>query len=184
MAGERQPNFKLAAAMRAAGFSNKSLARAVTQASQRLRKSVNTDHTRIRDWLAGRQPRPDAVAALLLAFELRAERAYTAEELGLRDDSAMAPNLGLVYEKRLNDAVSVLTDLTRQDLNEHPEIRSARYSLTSLQALCLDWLLGRTSTSSPATQLPPCCPFTSRSYGRCARTPTCSTAGSAVSSTE
>jgi tetratricopeptide (TPR) repeat protein len=150
MAGDKQPNFRLAAAMRLVGFTNKSLARAVMEASRRRGKPVSTDHTRIRDWLAGRQPRPDAVAALLLAFELRTGRAYTAAELGLRDDAAMPPDLGLVYEKSLNKAVSVLTELIRHDLNDHPDLRSARYSVTSLHALCLDWLLGQDIDELPS----------------------------------
>jgi hypothetical protein len=44
--------------MTAADFSNKSLARAVMDASRRLGRSVSSDHTRIADWLAGRQPAP------------------------------------------------------------------------------------------------------------------------------
>jgi hypothetical protein len=154
MTGKRQPNFKLARAMTAADFSNKSLARAVMDASHRLGRPVSTDHTRIADWLAGRQPRPDALAALVLAFEQRMGRPYTAQELGLRDLTTVAADLGLTYEKHLDGAIGVLGDLTVHDLNDHPDIKSARYSLTSLQALCLDWLLGQDVDELPTRDSP------------------------------
>src|SRR3954451_25231577 len=140
--------------MTAADFSKKSLARAVMDASRRLDRPVSTDHTRISDWLAGRQPRPDAVAALVLAFEQSAGRPYTAEELGLQDLTTAASDLGLNYEKHLERAVGVLGDLTAHDLSGYPGLRSARYSLNSLQALCLDWLLAQDVDELPSHDSP------------------------------
>jgi hypothetical protein len=123
-------------------------------ASRRLGRPVSTDHTRIADWLAGRQPRPDAVAALVLAFEQRVGRPYTAEELGLRDLTRVASDLGLTYEKDLDHALGVIGDLTAHDLSGHSDLRSARYSLTGLHALCLDWLLGQDVDELPSRDSP------------------------------
>jgi hypothetical protein len=142
-------NYRLQQAMDAAGLSNKSLARAVVEASITRGRPVGTDHSRVAGWLAGATPRGDAAEALLEAFKRRTGRVYTPEELGLSTVENIAADLGLTYAKDLSQATQTVTDLARQDLAGHPDIVKGPYSSAGLYALCLDWLFSDTRDELP-----------------------------------
>lgn len=121
--GDRQPepNHRLAAVMRAAGMSNKALARNLQKVSQSDGgEPVWTAHGQVGRWLRGeiREPnlRNRQLATRILGEALG--RPVSMEEIGYPDGSASLCTQAGGYQTNLVASVEALSQLTRADLQD------------------------------------------------------------------
>jgi tetratricopeptide (TPR) repeat protein len=137
--------------MEAAGLSNKALARAVREAGRRRRLRLSTDHTTVKRWLDGTNPRGDTAACLVEAVSARLGRVVPPYEIGLASSSLdVPPDLALTYEASLADVVRTLGSLARLDADKHPFIVQGKFAADAVNALCLDWAFAVAAAPLPS----------------------------------
>ena len=135
-------NHRLEQAMRDAGFSQKSLARAVRSTALRHGARVGTDHTSVARWLSGMRPRQKTPLFVAEAISQRLGRTLSPIDLGLADGPAVSHQLGLVFNDDADDATSTLVSLWRADLDELPTIVDSRVESAAWNESSLRWLTG------------------------------------------
>lgn len=123
------PNTRLWTLMRAADWSPAELARALRAVAAEQGLAVAYDHTTVRRWLEGTQPRAPAPALLLECLSRRLDMPLTAREAGLPDVPAAVTALSWPAEP-----VNRLAELTRAELNPtHPSpFEAPGFSLAAL----------------------------------------------------
>lgn len=143
-------NDLLAETMRAAGMSNKALARAVREASG---GAVNCDHTSVSRWLAGMQPR--SKTASLIAEVLGAElgRTVALAEIGFSSAEALDANVGTGYGDTVEEAITALGQLWRADLDDLRTIVLASLNNSAWSEASLSWLV-RSDNPDPLMSRP------------------------------
>src|SRR3954471_15830032 len=95
-------NARLAALMREADFSNKSLARSVVTAGARRGEDTTCDHTYVSRWLKGSIPRGDMPQFIADAIGNKLGRHLTIDDIGMGDAavSSVKPDIGLEFADR------------------------------------------------------------------------------------
>ncbi|MEU6340669.1 hypothetical protein ABZ883_06930 [Streptomyces sp. NPDC046977] len=111
-------NAALAALMQTAGFSHKSLARAVVDSATRSGQNVTCDHTYVTRWLKGSIPRGDMAQFISDAIGRKLGRQLTIDDIGMGGAavSAVRPELGLDFADLPQTAAKTVADLWRADL--------------------------------------------------------------------
>ena len=146
-----QPNERLAEAMRAAGLSNKALARRVRELSECRGRTVACDHTSVSRWLAGTTPREPTARLIAEVLSERIGRPLTLADAGLSRSEAVDPSDGLRYSDTPDSAPEVVARLWGADLREASAILSAPVNTSAWSDAALSWLL---RSSRPADTMP------------------------------
>jgi transcriptional regulator with XRE-family HTH domain len=138
-----EPNERLASAMRAAGLSQKALARAVRELSAAQGAPVGCDHTAVSRWLTGTQPRAGTVRLVAEVFAQRLGRPMDAGDLGFQSVTRTAPvsvAVDVVESWELVDALSrsSIGQATLAELDRVVFGYAARYPSTAPNVLLPD----------------------------------------------
>ncbi|MGW7082247.1 hypothetical protein ACWGH2_01945 [Streptomyces sp. NPDC054871] len=137
-------NARLAALMQEAGFSHKSLARAVVAAAAACSGEVITcDHTYVSRWLKGSIPRGNMPQFIAEAMGPRLGRRLTIDDVGMGDAavSAVQPDLGLDYPEHPEATAKTVADLWRADLGEAERLVRANPESAAWNTAALRWLV-------------------------------------------
>jgi hypothetical protein len=112
------PNDRLDTLMREAGFSHKSLARAVVVSAGRQGAEITCDHTYVTRWLKGSVPRGDMPRHIADAMSRKLGRRVSIDDVGMGSAlvSSMPADLGLDFAEAPHAAISTAGDLWRADL--------------------------------------------------------------------
>src|SRR3954454_18776685 len=136
-----QRNERLARAMSDARISNKALARAVRELSERRGAPIGCDHTSVSRWLSGTRPRgaaPDYIAEVLSS---RIGRPVSLVDIGMSAADQVPATLGLVYEESPEQAVDSIGKLWRADLDQVRAIADAPMHAGAGGEAALAWLV-------------------------------------------
>ncbi|MFF5008633.1 hypothetical protein ACFY3G_38090 [Streptomyces phaeochromogenes] len=136
-------NARLAALMREADFSNKSLARAVVAAGARSGEQVTCDHTYVGRWLNGSIPRGNMPQFIADAIGRKLGRRLTIDDIGMGDAavSAVQPDLGLDFTDKPEDTGKIVADLWRADLAEAEILVRAQPDSAAWNTASLRWIV-------------------------------------------
>lgn len=137
------PNDRLDALMREAGFSHKSLARAVVVSAGRLGADITCDHTYVTRWLKGSVPRGDMPRYIADAVSRKLGRRLSIDDIGMGAAlvASMEADLGLEFAERPRAAVSAVGDLWRADLADAEALTRAQPDNAASNEASLRWLV-------------------------------------------
>ncbi|WP_328888336.1 hypothetical protein [Streptomyces sp. NBC_00316] len=136
-------NARLAALIEEAGFTRKSLARAVIASASRFGETVTCDHTYVTRWLDGSIPRGERPKFIADAIGRKLGRRLTIDDIGMGSAavSAIQPDLGLDFADRPEIVTTTVTDLWRADLAEAEPLVRALPDSDAWNAASLRWLV-------------------------------------------
>jgi hypothetical protein len=136
-------NARLAALMQEAGFSHKSLARAVVVAAARSGKDVTCDHTYVTRWLKGSIPRGNMPQFIADAIGSKVGCRLAIDDIGMGDAAASAvqPDLGLDFPEGHEATSKTVADLWRADLAEATSLVRALPDSAAWNTATLRWLV-------------------------------------------
>lgn len=151
-------NDALASAIEAAGFSHKGFAAAVRAMACQNGQVVACDHTSVKRWLAGGQPR--GITAHFIAAVLTSRLGSRVEpgDLGLEVRGAPAVTLGLDYASTVAVATSVTAELALRDVGRDAALMSTDVEPSAWERVIARWLVSRDACCGqpvgprPATQ--------------------------------
>lgn len=151
-----EPNAKLAALMREADYSHKSLARAVSTAATDAGITISCDHTYVARWLKGAVPRGAVPELIAATVGKRLGRRVTASDIGMSTARgiALSDGLGLEFAEQPEATVSTVAALLDADPTEtypssHPH---AQADPASSGAAALRWLVARSHAVPPEAE--------------------------------
>ncbi|MFE9648193.1 hypothetical protein ACFYO0_29565 [Streptomyces sp. NPDC006365] len=137
------PNARLAALMEEAGFTRKSLARAVIGAAARAGEDVTCDHTYVSRWLNGSIPRGGMPQHIAEAIGRKLGRRLGLDEIGMGEAAVatMQPDLGLDFADRPEAVTTTVADLWRADLAEAEPLVRALPDSAAWHEASVRWLV-------------------------------------------
>lgn len=145
----RQPNTRLQALIKEAGFSNKGLARRVVDlGNHRGVRGLRYDHSSVIRWLKGQRPRPPVPKLIAEVFSTRLGRSVCVEDLGLVS-SPVPGDIGLRLPATPATAADAVSILSQGDLEQRRSLVNADFDLSAYSSAALRWLL------APRTTIPP-----------------------------
>jgi hypothetical protein len=129
--------------MREAGFSHKSLARAVVVSAGRQGAEITCDHTYVTRWLKGSVPRGDMPRHIADAMSRKLGRRVAIDDIGMGSAlvSAMPADLGLDFAEEPHAAISTAGDLWRADLADAEALTRALPDNAASSEASLRWLV-------------------------------------------
>ncbi|WP_433376122.1 hypothetical protein [Streptosporangium sp. CA-115845] len=138
---ERISNDRLARLVKEAGFSRKSFARAIRDASENAGTPINCDHTSVSRWLNGMQPRGDTTGLIIATLSRALGRTVTLPDTGLASSVKLPVDLGLAYPEALAEGVEAVTRLWQADLNGASVVLDGQINARAWNDASLTWLL-------------------------------------------
>jgi tetratricopeptide (TPR) repeat protein len=136
-------NQALASAIEAAGFSHKGFAAAVRALACQHGEVVACDHTSVKRWLAGGQPRGMTAHFIATVLSARLGRRLEPGDLGLEERGAPAVTLGLDYAPTTELAASTAAELALRDVGRDGALMSADVEPSAWECVIARWLVGR-----------------------------------------
>jgi AcrR family transcriptional regulator len=137
----RIPNDRLARLVKEAGFSRKSFARALRDASEDAGTPIGCDHTSVSRWLRGMQPRADAARLIIATLSRALGHPVTLSDAGLAPSARLPLDLGLAYPEALAEGMETVTQMWQADLDEASVVFKGKISAPSWNDASLKWLL-------------------------------------------
>ncbi|MEU3520192.1 hypothetical protein ABZ770_33825 [Streptomyces sp. NPDC006654] len=136
--------------MQEAGFSHKSLARAVVATAARSGEDITCDHTYVTRWLKGSIPRGSMPQFIIDSVSRKLGRQLTVDDIGMGDAavSAVQPDLGLDFADTAESTAKTVTDLWRADLADAESLVRALPDSAAWNSASLRWIV-----APPDTQL-------------------------------
>ncbi|WP_042401546.1 hypothetical protein [Streptacidiphilus carbonis] len=136
-------NDQLLALMAEAGFSHKSLARAVADVAARAGSAVPCDHTYVTRWLRGAIPRGDMPRFIADAVGRKLRRPVTLDDIGMGAAAVAAvdASLGLDFAESATTATTTITDLWRADLAEVDVLMRGQPDSAAWHEASVQWLV-------------------------------------------
>ncbi|MDI5971524.1 hypothetical protein POF50_019685 [Streptomyces sp. SL13] len=136
-------NDRLAVLMRDAGFSHKSLARAVVAAAARAGENVTCDHTYVARWLKGSIPRGRMPEFIAEAVSGKAGRRLTIDDIGMGGAAvaSVKSDLGLDFADSAETTATVVTNLWRADLAEAGALTRTLPDSAAWNTASIRWLV-------------------------------------------
>ncbi|MEV6234919.1 hypothetical protein AB0L88_44340 [Saccharopolyspora shandongensis] len=117
--GEKVPNRRLAALLKEAGLTNKSLAKRMRDASARDGGDpISPTHTNVEKWLSGQTKRPQPRTCHVLTKVLAAQlgRPVSLDDVGYGEVAPEKADTTLEYPTTVSDSIVALTQLTGYEL--------------------------------------------------------------------
>jgi tetratricopeptide (TPR) repeat protein len=151
-------NEALASALETAGFSHKGFAAAVRALACQHGQVVQCDHTSVKRWLAGGQPRGMTAHFIATVLSSRLGRQVQPGDLGLEELGAPAVTLGLDYAPTTALATSITAELALRDTSRDAALMSADVEPSAWECVIARWLVSRDAScgqpveTRPATQ--------------------------------
>jgi hypothetical protein len=126
-----------------AGFSHKSLARAVTVVAAGAGSSVTCDHTYVARWLRGSIPRGDTPRFIADAVGRKLGRPISLDDIGMAAAAiaAVDVSLGLGFAESPTTAATTVTDLWRADLAEVDALTRGQPDSAAWHEASVQWLV-------------------------------------------
>lgn len=136
-------NARLAALMQEAGFSHKSLARAIVAAAARAGEDITCDHTYVTRWLKGSIPRGNSPQVIADAIGRKLGRQLTIDDIGMGNAavSAVQAQLGLDFAHVPDSTAKTVADLWRADLADAETLVRALPDSAAWNAASLRWIV-------------------------------------------
>lgn len=138
---EKDANQSLEALIGQAGYSHAGLARRVNELGAAQGLGLRYDKTSVARWIRGQQPRGAVPGLLTEVFSRRLGRPVTLVDVGLADASSASLNVGLDFPSSTSQAVEVLTELWRGDVNRRDFLLNANFAAAALVVPSRDWLV-------------------------------------------
>ncbi|HEU0089397.1 MAG TPA: hypothetical protein VFQ77_17435 [Pseudonocardiaceae bacterium] len=139
MTADHTVNVRLEEALVRAGWSRKELARRVNQRARVRGVRLHTDASRVRHWLAGRQPQPPVPEVLSEVFSERLGYPIIPVDLGL--EGTDEHEIGLRYAESIAATVVAVAELGRCDMRRRGFLRKGTFLAVAAVAPSRDWLL-------------------------------------------
>lgn len=145
----QEPNRRLDTLIIEAGFSRKGLARRVVDlAVERGYPAPRYDHTSVRRWLRGEEPRPPVPALLAEIFSSRLGRPITPADLGFAPRK-MPEHSVLRMPMTPDEAADALNDLACADLRGRRTPTESDFDSVAYPSAALRWLIAPRTALGP-----------------------------------
>lgn len=139
MAAHREANARLDEVLTRVGWSRKELARRVNQRARARGVHLNTDASRVRNWLEGQHPQPPAPEVLSELFSEQLGYPIIPVDLGL--EGTDEHEVGLRYSESIAATVVAVAELGRCDMRRRGFLRHGTFLAVAAIAPSRDWLL-------------------------------------------
>lgn len=147
MAASRGANLQMGQLYARTGWSRKELARRVNQRAKVRGVHLNTDASRIRNWLAGQHPQPPVPELLSELFSEQFGYPITPVDIGL--PATDEHEVGLLYSESIAATVIAVAELGRYDLRRRGFLRHGTFLAVAAIAPSRDWLLAVLDATEP-----------------------------------
>lgn len=147
----KEPNHRLAALMREAGLTNKSLAKRMNDLSKRDGGYlVAPSHTNVEKWLTGETKRPKARTCHVLVKVLSnvLGRPVTVDDVGYGEVSAEGIDDTLEYPETVSDSITTLRQLAEYELRPSGQSDKLLVVPAAWSNLLVKWMFGGNSEHS------------------------------------
>jgi hypothetical protein len=142
-------NARLAQAWARTGWSRWELARRVNERARRRGLVLNTDASRVRNWLGGQHPQPPVPELLCELFSEHLGHPVIPSDLGLR--ATADDELGLRYAASIAATVVTVAELGRNDMRRRDFLSNGSFLAVASVAPSRDWLLATLDATRPRT---------------------------------
>lgn len=147
MAAHRKANLQLDEMLSRAGWSRKELVRRVNQRARARGVHLNTDASRVRNWLAGQHPQPPAPEVLSELFSEQLGYPILPTDLGL--PATDEHEVGLHYSESIAATVIAVAELGRCAVRRRGFLHHGTFLAVAAIAPSHDWLLAVLDATEP-----------------------------------